>query len=161
LKTEEVEPSCDQVNAMLRQVLRIITVRWVDVLFEPNAFDGRDLEFVNTEGSDANGRFLPYWTRGSEGKIQVELLQDYDVSDWYQCPKTTKVSCLIDPYVYPVQGEDVWMTSLVIPFVYEDTFLGITGIDTPITFLQELADQVDIFNGEGSCHISNNGRCWA
>jgi GAF domain-containing protein/HAMP domain-containing protein len=159
VKTENVQLSRDQVNAMLRQVL-IENPQFVgvDVLFEPNAFDGKDAEFINAQGSDANGRFLPYWTRGEGGRIQVELLQDYDISDWYQCPKTTKVPCLIDPYLYPVQGEDVWMTSLVIPFIYEDAFLGITGIDTPVTFLQELANQVDIFNGEGKVVIiSNNG----
>jgi GAF domain-containing protein len=158
-KTEGVPLSREQVNAMLRQVLKDNPQYvGVDVLFEPNAFDGKDAIFANTTGSDANGRFLPYWTRGEGGKIQVELLQDYDISDWYQCPKTTKVPCLIDPYVYPVQGQDVWMTSLVIPFVYEDKFLGITGIDTPVTFLQELADHVDIFDGEGKVVIiSNNG----
>lgn len=158
-KKENVPLTREQVNAMLRQVLKDNPqFVGVDVLFEPNAFDGRDVEFVNTEGSDANGRFLPYWTRGEGGEIQVELLQDYDISDWYQCPKTTKVPCLIDPYLYPVQGQDVWMTSLVIPFVYEDTFLGITGIDTPVTFLQELADQANIFEGAGKIVIiSNNG----
>ena len=159
VKTEGVQLSRDQVNAMLRQVLKDNPqFVGVDVLFEPNAFDGVDAEFINTEGSDADGRFLPYWTRGESGKIQVELLQDYDISDWYQCPKSTKVPCLIDPYVYPVQGQDVWMTSLVIPFVYEDKFLGITGIDIPITFLQEVADQADIFDGAGEVVIlSNNG----
>ncbi len=158
-KTEGVELSRDQVNAMLRQVLKANPqFVGVDVLFEPNAFDGSDAEFVNSEGSDANGRFLPYWTRDNTGKIQVELLQDYDTSDWYQCPKTTKVSCLIDPYIYPVQGKDVWMTSLVIPFVVNDRFLGITGIDTPVAFLQELADKADIYNGNGKIAIiSNNG----
>ena len=159
VKTEGVQLSRAQVNAMLRQVLKDNPqFVGVDVLFEPNAFDGKDAEFIYTEGSNANGRFLPYWTRGEGGKIQVELLQDYDTSNWYQCPKASKAPCLIDPYVYPVQGQDVWMTSLVIPFVYQDKFLGITGIDTPITFLQELADQADIFDGEGKVVIlSNNG----
>jgi len=159
VKTEGVQLSRSQVNAMLRQVLKDNPqFVGVDVLWEPNAFDSMDAEFVNTEGSDANGRFLPYWTRGSGGKVQVELLQDYDTSDWYQCPKTTKVPCLIDPYIYPVQGQDVWMTSLVVPFVVNDTFYGITGVDTPVTFLQEIADNVDIFNGAGRVAIlSNNG----
>ena len=159
VKTERVNLSRAQVNAMLRQVLKDNPqFVGVDVLWEPNAFDGMDAEYANTEGSDANGRFLPYWTRGSGEKIQVELLQDYDISDWYQCPKTTKIPCLIDPYIYPVQGEDVWMTSLVIPFVVNDTFYGITGVDTPVTFLQELADKVNIFGGTGRVAIlSNNG----
>ncbi len=159
VKTEGVQLSRDQVNAMLRQVLKDNPqFVGVDVLWEPNAFDGMDAEYANTEGSDGKGRFLPYWTRGGGGKIQVELLQDYDISDWYQCPKTTKVPCLIDPYIYSVQGKDVWMTSLVVPFVVNDTFYGITGVDTPVTFLQELADKVDIFSGAGKVVIlSNNG----
>jgi methyl-accepting chemotaxis protein len=72
VKTEGVQLSRDQVNAMLRQVLKDNPqFVGVDVLFEPNAFDGKDAEFINTEGSDANGRFLPYWNRGSTGAIQV------------------------------------------------------------------------------------------
>lgn len=159
VKTDGIQLSRDQVNAMLRQVLKDNPqFVGVDVLFEPNAFDGKDAEYINTEGSDANGRFLPYWTRGEGGRIQVELLRDYDTSDWYQCPKNTKVACLIDPYAYTVQGKDVWMTSLVVPIVYNGTFLGITGIDTPVTFLQEMADQANILNGAGKLVIiSNNG----
>ncbi|MFZ5879265.1 MAG: GAF domain-containing protein [Chloroflexota bacterium] len=159
VKTEGVQLSRDQVNAMLKQMLKDNPQYvGVDVLWEPNAFDGMDARFVNAEGSDSNGRFLPYWTRDAAGQIQVELLKDYDISDWYQCPKTTKVPCLIDPYLYPVQGKDVWMTSLVVPFVVGDTFYGITGVDTPVSFLQDLADKADIFNGVGSMVIlSNNG----
>jgi putative methionine-R-sulfoxide reductase with GAF domain len=159
VKTEGVQLSRDQVNAMLRQMLRANPQFLGDyVLYEPNAFDGRDAEFINSAGSDANGRFLPYWTRGDTEKIQVELLQDYDISDWYQCPKTTKVPCLIDPYVYPVQGKDVLMTSLVVPLVVNEKFLGITGIDTRVTFLQEMADTADIYDGAGKVVIiSNNG----
>jgi len=159
VKTEGVQLSRAQVNAMLRQMLKENPqFVGVDVLWEPNAFDRMDAEFANTEGSDANGRFVPYWTRGPGGEIQVELLQDYDISDWYQCPKTTKVTCLIDPYIYPVQGQDVWMTSVVVPFVVDGTFYGITGVDTPVTFLQEIADDVNIFDGKGYVAIfSNNG----
>jgi len=51
-----------------------------------------------------------------------------------------------------------WMTSLVVPFIVGDTFYGITGVDTPVTFLQEIADSADIFNGAGKLTIlSNNG----
>ena len=32
-------------------------------LWEPNAFDGQDQQFVNKEGHDRTGRFIPYWTR--------------------------------------------------------------------------------------------------
>lgn len=43
-------------------------------LWEPNAFDGQDAQYVNTEGHDQTGRFIAYWHRdendgvGQEGK---------------------------------------------------------------------------------------------
>src|SRR5690606_8108746 len=33
------------------------------VLFEPEAFDGKDTEFVNAPSHDDTGRFMSYWAR--------------------------------------------------------------------------------------------------
>ena len=38
------------------------------VIFEPNAFDGNDAAFISLLGSDAQGRFVPY---SSKGKIEA------------------------------------------------------------------------------------------
>ncbi|WP_172452716.1 hypothetical protein [Chromatium okenii] len=41
--------------------------------WEPNAFDGRDAEFVNVAPeNDATGRYIPYWNRAG-GMVKVEL----------------------------------------------------------------------------------------
>ncbi|MEG2034401.1 MAG: methyl-accepting chemotaxis protein, partial [Janthinobacterium sp.] len=43
------------------------------VTWEANALDGKDAEFANQKPNyDASGRFMPYWTRGAGGKLQVE-----------------------------------------------------------------------------------------
>ncbi|HEX5744916.1 MAG TPA: hypothetical protein VFZ09_01655 [Archangium sp.] len=39
--------------------------------WEPNAFDGLDAKYVNTPGSDATGRYISNWSRGS-GQIALE-----------------------------------------------------------------------------------------
>ena len=42
----------------------------VYTLWEPNAFDGLDSQYANTDGNDATGRFIPYWVHGGDGNIQ-------------------------------------------------------------------------------------------
>lgn len=149
----------ESVNAMLRQVLaENPDFVGVYTLWEPNAFDGLDAQYANTSGHDATGRFIPYWTRDANGNINMEPLAGYDTSDWYQLPKSTKQEQIIDPLVYPVQGEEVLMTSLVVPIVINDQFMGIAGVDVKLSVLQQLADKADIFEKAGILTIvSNNG----
>lgn len=156
-KLEGVEISREQVNAMLRQIL-VNNPHFLGVytLWEPNAFDGKDAQYANTTGSDSNGRFLPYWDRGKDKQIQVELLFDYDISEWYQCPKTTQAECIANPLSYPVQGEEVLMTSLVVPVVVAGKFYGITGVDLRLDFLQKTVDSADIFKKTGMMAIISN-----
>ncbi len=147
-------PSREVINSLLTSVLYnnpgfLATF----TLWEPDAFDGRDAEFVNAEGHDGTGRFLPYWTRGG-----VEPLADYNTSDYYQVPKTTKCEAIVNPYYYKVQGKEVLITSLVAPIIRNDKFVGITGIDIGLEFLQKQVDEANILNGQGKLVIlANNG----
>lgn len=88
-------------DAMLRQVLEdqpgLVGV-WT--AWEPNAFDGRDSEYVGRPGHDRSGRYVPYWNRGS-GSIAVTPLVNYDVSgvgNFYQLAKRTGRETILDPY---------------------------------------------------------------
>lgn len=116
--------------------------------FEPNAFDGRDNNFVNEAGHDATGRFVPYWVRDEEGEGILEPLMDYSVAgagDYYQIPKARNQESIIDPYVYPIKGVDTLLTSLVVPIRNnEGSFIGITGIDLTLESLQTLAGNTQI-----------------
>lgn len=132
----------------------------VYALWEPNAFDGNDVTSRNAAGSDSNGRFLPYWTRDSFGKISLSVITDLsDQSAYYQTPKTTKAEAIIDPFTYNVDGKDVLMTSLVVPIIYKDQFLGIAGVDVELSSMQGLftADKSFFSGTSASTLISNNG----
>jgi methyl-accepting chemotaxis protein len=162
VKTEGTFLNRNNINAMLLRVLKA-NPQFVGVytLWEPNAFDGMDSRYVGQIGHDQTGRFIPYWTRNEEGQIKVEPLVDYETSgagDYYQCPKKTKQECLIDPYIYPVQGKDTLITSLVVPIIVDGTFYGMAGVDLKLELLQQTADQIDIFGKTGRLIlISNNG----
>ena len=138
-----------------KQLLGIYT------LWEPNAFDGKDAMYVNKEGHDATGRFVPYVVR-RDGAIIVEASRDYDKEgpgNYYLTPKNTKKPLLLEPYTYEVNGKNVLLTSLILPLIDPKTnqFLGVVGIDFEVSFLQQLISKekplggyLDFIDGNGT-----------
>ena len=120
----------------------------VYVAFEPNAFDGKDSEYVDTVGHDATGRFIPYWSLNAQGVGVLEPLVNYQKlgsGDYYQIPKQTKKESVIEPYLHSVQGEKVLITSLVVPILDHDgRFLGIVGINLAFAHLQNRVKDIQI-----------------
>ncbi|MEW5961316.1 MAG: HAMP domain-containing protein, partial [Chloroflexota bacterium] len=158
IKHDDLDLNRAQVNAMLQHVLDG-NPQFVGTGngWEPNAFDGMDAAYVGQEGHDQTGRFIPYWSRDAAGQIRVEPLVDYDIADWYVLPKETKQEAIIEPYLYPVQGKEVLMTTLVAPIVADGQFYGIVGVDLKLDFLQELADKVDVYGGTGELILVSHG----
>ena len=136
--------------------------------FEPNALDNADNLLAGQTGSDENGRFGPYVYRTATAADNIDVLvglenQERDANgiragEYYLCPKETRQDCLIDPYLYPVDGEDVLLTSLVTPIMEGDKFLGIAGVDFSIEFIQSIAEQVslDLYGGESTVVIASH-----
>ncbi|MBV5311195.1 methyl-accepting chemotaxis protein [Chromatium okenii] len=117
--------------------------------WEPNAFDGRDAQFVGTAGHDASGRYVPYWYRNGS-KIALEPLVDYDTpgaGDYYLLAKQTRKPVILEPYLYPVGGVTKLITSIVAPVIENGRFIGVVGVDLLIASLQEEAKQIKILNG--------------
>lgn len=124
--------------------------------FEPNAFDGLDLEFAYTPRSDATGRFISYLTKDGSNKFVIEPLIDYETESsgpWYWIPKLTKKDAIHGPVLYPVQGVDMLMVSYMTPVIKRGDFIGTTGIDISIDFLQDMVKTSDMFDGNASISI--------
>ncbi|MBY0431418.1 MAG: methyl-accepting chemotaxis protein, partial [Rhodospirillales bacterium] len=150
------------VSAVLREMLESNpNILGTYTGWEPNAFDGRDSASANTEGHDASGRFVPYWNRAS-GKVEVEALVDYDkdgLGDYYMLPKKLKHEVIIEPYIYPVGGRKVLMTSLVVPIIIDGTFQGIAGVDIDLADINARAAKEHPF-GTGNVQLVSNGGLW-
>jgi len=136
--------------------------------WEPNAVDGRDAAFVNSTfaGSDATGRFLPYWTRDPKsGLIALQPLVEYDSRDlhpngvmkggWYIGPKETGRESVLGPLPYIVQGKSVFLATLSVPIVSQGRFLGVAGTDFNLDFVQTLAAKASasLFGGKNTVVI--------
>ncbi len=133
--------------------------------WEPNALDGNDALYANTEAHDASGRFITYWNRDASGKINRQALVEYESQakhpngvrkgGWYLGPKETSKESVLDPFPYIVQGKTEWLTTISVPVKENNKFLGVSGTDLRLTFLQKMAEEVDakIYSGKGDVLI--------
>ncbi len=158
----------DQINGILLKILKNNpNFNGSYSCWEPDALDGRDAEFAT--GQDGNnkvtGRFTPYWNRDEKGNIAVQPLVEYDTMDrhpngvlkggWYIGPRENHTESVLDPFPYIVQGKQVWLTTLSVPILFNDTFHGVAGTDYNLDFVQKIAENVDseLFGGQGEVTI--------
>lgn len=106
------------------------------VAYEPNAFDGRDAEYVNASGHDATG-IVPYCNK-IKGRVTVAPLLHYNSSDYYQLPKAKGEDILTEPYFY----EGIFMVSHVSPIFRDGKFVGIAGMDVPLEYMDKELSEI-------------------
>ena len=160
----DFEPNRIMMNNLLKQVL-IDNPNFLATytLWETNALDNKDNDFINQKGHDKTGRFIPYFTLNDNSEFILEPLVDYTQSgagDYFLIPQKTKKEAIIEPYIYPVQGKNVLITSLVTPVIVDNEFIAIAGVDITIDFIQNLAQDAKnkIYNGNAEISIiANNG----
>jgi len=116
--------------------------------WEPNALDGLDTLFRNTEGHDASGRFIPYWSRSGD-QISLDPLADYatpGAGDYYLLARDSGDEVIMEPFTYEVSGETILMTSLVVPILNnEGQVAGVVGVDVSATGLQNLFGDIKVY----------------
>lgn len=147
-------------DAMLRELLRAnpdLIATWTG--WEPDALDGRDRAFAGTASSDASGRFMPYWDRGS-GTIKREVLTGYEAEPdgaYYLQPKRLNRLVAIEPYIYPVAGKDVVMMSFGAPIRVDGTYRGTAGVDIDLGALNAAFGAVKPFGTGYLAVVSASG----
>jgi len=110
-------------------------------MWEANAFDGKDAEFVNSEAHDGTGRYMSYWA-WQDGKPQQSTMTDYTETpsgsgNWYMVPSRDKLPLVSEPYAYDIGGKQVLMSTLSTPIVENGTFLGVFTVDFSLEALQK------------------------
>ncbi len=86
---------------------------------------------------------------------------DYDneeLGGFYFEPKRTLKSMIIEPYLYPIAGKDILVTTTVCPIVHKGVFKGIIGTDIPVDFIQNYVESTkkNILEGKIEIKIITN-----
>jgi methyl-accepting chemotaxis protein len=127
--------------------------------WEPNALDGLDAEYANTEGTDGTGRFISYWPR-SGNRVVLNALVDYEVSglgDFYLIPKRTGKETVVDPYFYAIDGTDTLITSLAVPIKNNGQTIGVAGVDIALSRIQANVEAINPYEDSASSVFSSGG----
>ncbi|WEF34407.1 methyl-accepting chemotaxis protein [Pseudoduganella chitinolytica] len=131
------------------------------IAWEPDALDGKDADYAGKAPAwDASGRHMPYFTRNPAGGVAVtpiEFTTAPGANDWYDVPKRTAKVLFTDPYMYPVNGKDVLMASLVAPIVIKGKFAGVTTADLMLTQLGKILADMTTMEGSSLALVSNGG----
>ncbi len=131
-------------------------------VFEANGLDGRDSAFTAHPYSDASGRFVPYFYWGPDRTVLTDKLvmtAESGIDSWYTRPMTEDRTLLTAPYVYPVNGEPVLMTSAVAVVHRNGAPIGVVTTDVALDELSTRASQLRPF-GEGVVSIIGGGELW-
>ena len=174
-----VDVGRDSVNSILKTLLKSnIDFLAAYSIWEPEAFDMLDLAYANAPGHDDTGRFVPYWYRDEAGNIELIPTANYrsplakealletivpgqatgpviGPGDFYQRVKKTLSPIVLAPWSRRINEKDIPVISVVIPVIVDQHFVGVAGVDLPISMLQQLVDRLasDVLPREGQLII--------
>ncbi|WP_342514133.1 methyl-accepting chemotaxis protein [Sporosarcina sp. FSL K6-1522] len=154
--------SRDDANIMVQQLLTNnpnVLASWM--FWEPNAFDGQDAEYANTPGHDETGRFIPIWAKEANGEFVVEPVTDYAEPSalWadLQAVLDSSENALWEPFMYEINNQDVFITSIVVPVLVNGKAVGLVAVDMELGTLNELVSQFAFYDTGFAGLLSNDG----
>ena len=128
-------------------------------VFEPDALDDMDAEFVNTPGTDATGRFISIFSR-ENGSVSLAAATGYNnegaKGDYYFVSFRSGNEAIIEPYYYVINGTPRLITSLTIPVKQDEKIIGVVGVDIELAEIQKLTEAIKPF-GAGDAAVFSNG----
>ncbi|VVO38938.1 Methyl-accepting chemotaxis protein McpU [Pseudomonas fluorescens] len=140
----------------------------LSLVFEANALDGKDELFVDQKeiGGNDKGRFALYWSQPTPGKLTSMALPESDMADtstgpsgepanaWFICPRATRKPCVIEPYFYVIDGQNVLMTSIVFPLEVDGKVIASLSVDINLNSLQAVSQQASKKLYDGQTNVS-------
>jgi methyl-accepting chemotaxis protein len=159
---EEIEPAQRRFfyNILLKKMTEAnpeITAVWT--CWQPNALDGLDAQYANSEGTDSSGRFISFWSRTKAG-IELTPLENYEISgtgDYYLIPLRTGKETITEPYFYVIDGVSTLITSLAVPIKKNGQTVGVAGVDIALSKIQSIVESISPYTGSAASVFSNGG----
>ncbi|MHB9296341.1 putative methyl-accepting chemotaxis protein [Pillotina sp. SPG140] len=114
-----------------------------------NALDNMDVDYANTPGTDATGRYISQWTQGP----QVKAIRGFGFD------MVTQISAgkefVLDPSVRP-EGAIKLATVVGVPVKDNGTVVGFAGSGIELSTIQTIADTIKPL-GNGSTMVFSSG----
>ncbi len=124
----------------------------VSVIFEENAFDGRDAEFATQPNAAPKGRYAYFVDRDNSGNYNMHALDSIFTpgqGDYYLLPQKSHKDTLVEPYTYAFNGVPTLFTSMAAPIVSQGKLWGVVTSDISLAALQEMVNKIKPWDGTG------------
>ncbi len=128
---------------------------------EERAFDGRKDELAGqTElGGNKHGVFAPYWTKNSNGGIDLSTFDEDYAAEWYATSAKGLKGHITKPYQAQAIIIPTAMTSLSYPVISGGKLLGVSGVDISLGTLADSLRKLKPF-GDGRVLLVSQGMQW-
>lgn len=94
---------------------------------------------------DKTGQFNPYIARAGS-KIVINPGSIYGENlEWVKGPKEKGSTYITKPYMYPVDGVEVLMSTVAVPMYHNGEFIGTIGIDITMDTFSEMTKKTKVY----------------
>jgi methyl-accepting chemotaxis protein len=153
----------DMLGAMVSAAaLSLPSVTGMTLVYAPEEAPGADADHMDHPYSDSDGRMAPYFFRTADGRAGVEKLvvtPEAGSEDWYDRPMRENRSLLTAPYLYPVDGVDVLMTTYSDVIRRGGRAVGILTADLDLADISAQLGELRPF-GDGRLMLIGGGDLW-
>lgn len=125
-------------------------------IWKPNALDGNDAASANTEGTDATGRYMPWFSQTS-GSIEKHSLSEYTLYDDVLANMDTRVPFASTPYYVQTSQGQVLAFRLCYPIITDGAIVGRTGIMIDLTPAEQVIEGLKPYNTGRSILYAGDG----
>ncbi|MGG7444665.1 methyl-accepting chemotaxis protein [Kosakonia oryzendophytica] len=124
----------------------------VSVIFEENAYDGRDAEFADKPDQAPKGRYAFFVDHGQSGNYNLHPLTSIFTpgqGDYYLLPQKSQKDTLIEPYSYAYNGVPTLLTSVAAPIIRDGKLHAVVTSDISLASLQQKVNEIKPWEGGG------------
>ncbi|WP_072680259.1 methyl-accepting chemotaxis protein [Arcobacter sp. LA11] len=108
-------------------------------------FFKENIDSKGKNGYDKTGQFNPYVV-SSNGNYVVQSGSPYSEElEWIAGPMKAGKDYVTKPYLYPVDGVKVLMTTVAVPMYHKEKFIGSIGVDITLDTFTKMASSIKIY----------------
>ncbi|MDR2193496.1 MAG: methyl-accepting chemotaxis protein [Treponema sp.] len=143
----------DRFNFLLSQIAGSNTGVSAWTYWGPNLLDGLDEQYVNTLGTNGNGRYSIIWYNVPEGFAAESLLRE----SWQEALQMKiDVGRIFEPFIYETTGVTYLSTSISVPIKDNGTPVGYVGFGFELSAIQAIVNEIKPF-GNGHALLFSSG----
>ncbi|MDD4835862.1 MAG: methyl-accepting chemotaxis protein [Dethiosulfovibrio sp.] len=131
-------------------------------VFEPNEFDGKDIQFAGIDGFQDTGRFEGTFVRDGGSIVRTYDTTEESLKDgqWYYGALRSGRPIVAEPCQYSYSGEEgssFFMTGISVPIKVDGRVMGVVGIDLDLDVFAKRVEAVSVTENSYNTLFSNEG----